>query len=181
MNDVTIKELDLPDIHATLLETFNRYQETHHAWVSDGKQTVLRETHFIDDCDEPQKAEIIREMKRCLTHSGIVIGAFRDEKMVGFACVEGQLFGSESQYLELSYLHVSRTFRHQGIGKRLFAASCEKARQRGALKLYLGAHPSKESQAFYRTLDCEMAEEVHPPILQREPLDIQMEYSLTDQ
>lgn len=47
-------------------------------------------------------------------------GAFVDQILIGFANVEGELFGIDQKYLELSYIHVSNEFRNSGIGKKLF-------------------------------------------------------------
>ena len=44
--------------------------------------------------------------------------------------------------------------------------------------LYISAHPSKESQAAYRSLGCVEAEEINKAIAENEPFDIQMEYVL---
>jgi GNAT superfamily N-acetyltransferase len=86
--------------------------------------------------------------------------------------------GSSQQYLELEYIHVSRDFRGQGIGQKLFQGICQAARMRGAQKLYIGAHPAVETQAFYATVGCISAQEIVLEIYQREPRDLQLEYVL---
>lgn len=62
-----------------------------------------------------------------------------------------------------------------GIGKKLFALCCQEAKRLGGNKLYIAAHPSIESQSFYRAVGCSPAEEVNERIFKREPLDIQLE------
>ena len=54
----------------------------------------------------------------------------------------------------------------------------KRRRKRGADKLYISAHSSKESQAAYRALGCTPAEEVNEGLAAAEPYDVQMEYKL---
>lgn len=68
--------------------------------------------------------------------------------------------------------------RGQKVGKRLFALGCEEARALGAGRLYISAHSSEESQAAYRALGCNHAEEIDAALAAAEPCDVQMEYRL---
>ncbi len=97
---------------------------------------------------------------------------------MGFASVENKPLGSRNQYRELRYLHVSREHRGRGLGRQLFRLCCEAARQLGAEKLYIGAHPAVETQAFYASLGCVPAAEIVPEILALEPRDLQLECTL---
>lgn len=63
--------------------------------------------------------------------------AFVEGELIGFASVENKFFGSRKEYLELSYIHISSDYRNRGLGKKLFNLICEKARKKGAKKLYL--------------------------------------------
>ena len=81
-------------------------------------------------------------------------------------------------YVELPYIHVSRELRGSGIGKRLFEICCKEAKLLGAKKLYIAAHPSVETQRFYKHRGCTLASEINTVIFNKEPLDLQMEYPL---
>jgi len=107
-----------------------------------------------------------------------VFGAFEKERLVGFASVENQLFGSRMQYVQLSCIHVSEEWRGKGIGKRLFVIAVEGARRLGAEKLYISAHSSKESQAFYHAMGCIEAIEYNKELAEAEPCDCQLEFIL---
>jgi len=48
----------------------------------------------------------------------------------------------------------------------------------GAEKLYISAHSSVESQAFYRSMGCAEAEEYNARHVELEPCDCQLEYLL---
>jgi len=65
-----------------------------------------------------------------------------------------------------------------GIGKRLFSLICRKAKEMGAKKLYISAHSSQETQAFYKTMGCIEAVEYNDELVAREPCDCQLEYKL---
>jgi hypothetical protein len=52
------------------------------------------------------------------------------------------------------------------------------AKRLGAVKLYISANSSQESQAFYRAIDCVDAEEIIPELFEVEPYDVHMEYLL---
>ena len=174
----TYRELTCADLHPNALDHFNRFQETTKTWVEHQGQLVLEDTHFIDDWDAEKKGQVIDALRHCLSTGGVVVGAYRGENLIGFANIEGKLFGSQNQYLELAYIHVSNGIRKAGIGRSLFDLICEKAKKKAAKKLYIGAHSSQESQAFYRSLGCVLAVEINQEIFRREPLDIQLEYSL---
>ena len=96
-----------------------------------------------------------------------VFGAFKDEKLVGFSSVESELFGEKQEYLQLSSLHVSNEQRGGGIGKTLFQMSADRAGAMGAKKLYISAHSSQETQAFYESTGCSEAVEYNRILCER--------------
>jgi len=179
IHTIIIRKLNTKDIHPAMLEHFHRYQETHHAWVpEEGAQPALRETYFVDEWDSQKKQQVIRHCLACVNADGCVTGVFQKDLLKGFSVIEEPVFGSHRQYRELSYLHVSRELRGQGIGRELFSFTCMCAREMHGQKLYIAAHPSKESQAFYKAMGCIPAQEINQEILKREPFDIQLEINL---
>ncbi len=134
--------------------------------------------NFIDEWNDEKKTLVIQSMQNCISCRGIVIGAFEGSDLIGFACVEGEFFGTNKEYLELSYIHVSNKYRNCGIGKKIFDLCREKAKKKDAKKLYIGAHPSVESQSFYKAMGCTLAKEINKKIFDREPNDIQLEFAL---
>jgi ribosomal protein S18 acetylase RimI-like enzyme len=106
------------------------------------------------------------------------LGAFNNNMLVGFASVESQSFGLQKEYLQLSSIHTSYESRGMGIGKNLFSLVCKKAKEIGAQKLYISAHSSQESQAFYKALGCVEAMEYSDILVVKEPCDCQLEYKL---
>jgi len=67
-----------------------------------------------------------------------------------------------------------------GIGKKLFSLICKKAKEMGAQKLYISAHSSEETQAFYKAVGCVEAVEYNVKLVEEEPCDCQLEYCLSD-
>lgn len=177
-NNINFRELKLADIHSNLLKKFNRYQETKRVWVKEDKQYRFKDDYFVEQWDCGKKKQVIQSLRNCISSGGIVIGAFIDSDLIGFASVEGTVFGTRKEYLELSYIHVSNEYRNCGIGKRIFKLCCLKAKEKNVKKLYIGAHPSEETQSFYKSVGCTPALEINQDIYKREPLDIQLEIVL---
>lgn len=176
--EVEIRSVAQVELHPGCLNGFTRYQVTNRVKFQDSGRYLYRDHHFVEDWDAEKKDQVIQDLQRCLVAGGIVAGAFMGGAMIGFANIENAPLGSRGEYLELPYIHVSCQHRGKGLGKRLFNHCCEAARQRGASKLYIAAHPAEETQQFYTALGCVPAKEVIEEILAREPLDIQLEYVL---
>ena len=107
-----------------------------------------------------------------------MIGCFDNGKLIGWACVKKELFGSSEQYANLDYLHVSYEYRNCGLGKVLFAHAVTMAKDFGATKLYISGQSSKETQAFYKSVGCHEAEEIDPVLFEKEPYDCHLEFVL---
>ncbi len=139
---------------------------------------VVRPDPFVDDWTEEDYGTLIRCLHHTVRTGGLVLGAFSDGALKGFVSVENDFFGGENRYHDLSSLHVSEDMRRHGIGKALFLAAADWARQQGAKKLYISAHSAVESQAFYGAMGCVEAAEYHQRHVEAEPYDCQLEYAL---
>ena len=139
---------------------------------------TVKSDPFIDDWSENDYEVLISCLKNTVLTGGLVLGAFSDGKLKGFASVESEFFGRGSRYLDLSSIHVSEDMRRNGIGKALFLKVAEWAKEKGAEKLYISSHSAVETQAFYRSLSCRDAEEYNMKHVSEEPFDCQLEYNL---
>lgn len=101
-----------------------------------------------------------------------------DNRMIGLAAVSNHPIGSTGQYRQLALLHVSADVRGNDIGRALFIRACGEARALGAQKLYISAHSSEETIAFYRRMGCTEAQEYDAALVALEPCDCQMEFTL---
>jgi predicted GNAT superfamily acetyltransferase len=176
--EIELRLLSVSELRGFSLGNFNRYQETTRVRYVENGQVLHKEDNFVDNWDGHKKDRIVRGLLDCVRAGGVVVGAFADKNLVGFASIQGRFFGSRQQYLELHYLHVSNEVRSRGVGKKLFKFCCTLAKQMGAAKLYIAAHPAEETQQFYQRMGCILALETNQEILEREPLDIQLEVCL---
>ena len=117
-------------------------------------------------------------LKNTIASDGFVYAAFYDGKLKGFVSVESEIFGGKQGYCDLSSIHISEDMRRKGIGRTLFLAAKEWAKQKGAKKLYISAHSAVESQAFYKSMGCVEAEVYNKKHVEDEPYDCQLECDL---
>lgn len=171
-------DLQAVDIQSGLFTRFQRRQIVSECWRRQDGRLVIREDPFVDDWDCKDYDKLVHDLRDILSAKGMVIGAFLDSELKGFAAVRAALFGINKEYLDLPYLHVSEDMRGKGIGRALFEQVKRWAMEHGAKKLYISAHSSVESQAFYRAMDCVEAAEPNPEHVRLEPFDCQMECRL---
>lgn len=172
---ITYRSLRTDEINRSLFRAFQRRQVVTKCWRKVNGQWIIRDAPFIDDWNEAEYEELVRCLKRTLAAGGLVYGAFCGSSLKGFVSVESAPIGSRGQYLDLSCIHVSQDARHMGIGRELFSAAKQYARERRAEKLYISAHSAVESQAFYRAMGCVEAAEYQQEHVEKEPFDCQLE------
>ena len=85
---------------------------------------VVRDAPFIDDWSEADYAFLVQCLQNTLATGGVVLGAFADGALKGFAPVESAL-GKAGDYRDLTCLHVSAELRGRGIGRELFARAAQ--------------------------------------------------------
>ncbi len=175
---IKYRSLQEQEINRTLFRSFIRRQVVDKCLRSENGAWVVRSDPFIDDWTEEDYQVLICCLRNTVCTGGLVLGAFSDGELKGFASVESGFFGGENQYSDLSSLHVSEDMRRKGIGKELFMAAAEWAREQGAKKLYISSHSAIESQAFYRSMGCVDAAEYNQKHVEKEPYDCQIEYVL---
>lgn len=178
MEQITYREIEKEEITRRLFDGFERYQKVTRCWRKVDGEWILKDIAFIDDWGEKEYEFLVECLRRTVDTGGAVLGAFCDERLIGFASVEGRRLGSRGQYMQLSSLHVSCRVRGRGTGKALFARACAFARGKGAEKLYISAHSAEETQAFYHAVGCVEAEEYDAALAAAEPCDCQMEFVL---
>ena len=111
-------------------------------------------------------------------HHGKLYGAFEDGVMIGIGVLDSRFIGSNTDQLQLYFLHVSMDFRKRGIGREIFQLAIQEAFEVGAKKIYISATPSKSTVDFYMNLGCILATEIDKKLFELEPEDIHLEYVL---
>lgn len=173
------KRIEPHELTPELFRPFIRHQMVTHCWRRIERKWQIVPVTFTEDWGLEEYSQLCSYLKQTLTNNGFVLGAFtKENQLKGFVSVEGTLFGSQNQYLDLSSLHVSEDARGQKIGRTLFFAAADFAAEKGAEKLYISSHSAKETQAFYASLRCVDATEPSASHLENEPYDRQLEYRL---
>lgn len=169
------REIRQNEICRALWKDFIRRQRVVNCRRKINGEWTVRPDPFLDDWSEADYETLIACLKRTSETGGFVYGAFLGGALKGFVSVEPAFFGNDGEYLDLSSLHVSADVRGNGIGKTLFGAAKEWARQRGARKLYISAHSAVETQAFYAKTGCTDALFLHEGHAAAEPFDVPLE------
>lgn len=177
--DIYFKEIKADELHSNMLKDFNRYQYVENDWYpnENGGYFLVHQPHE-ENWDDSQKIMIVDKWRVALNNGGKSFCAYDGENLTGFSFIDGTRFGSEQQYLELLYFHVSYEYRGKGIGKKLFNLCTEAARHLQCKKLYIVASSSEESQKAYHKLGCIYAKERIPNLYQQRPDDVHMEFLL---
>ena len=175
---VRIVPLTLDNFHIDSLDSYVRRQTIQEIWRQVDGVWQLVPHSFVDDWDPGKRSKVAAEVLDGLRSGELAYGAFDGDALAGFALLSLKRFGSCEQYVQLKLLQISAPYRGKGIGRRLFELCANAARACGAKKLYISAHPSKESQAAYRRFGCTYASEVDEALAAAEPFDVQMEFTL---
>lgn len=178
------------DISLSRFLGYERYQEVRECLRPiDGEWTAVP-VEFTEDWGEEDFRALVRMLRNTIGTGGAVFAFLRaDERIAGFASVEGELFVPDPadmwdeqtgarKYAVLSCIQVSREMRGRGVGRRLFGMAKAAGRELGADALYISAHSSVESQAFYRAMGCTDAVYCCRRLAELEPCDRQMECPL---
>lgn len=172
---ITYRVLDKKEICRELFQDFIRHQTVTKCWRKENSKWIIRDAPFVDDWTEEDYQILIACLKNTLHSGGFVYAAFYNGKLKGFVSAEPEIFGGEQEYCDLSNIHISEDMRNQGIGRTLFLAAKEWAKQKGAKKLYISAHSAVESQAFYKAMGCVEAKVYNKKHVEAEPYDCQLE------
>ncbi len=175
---IEYRQLRETEINRELFSHFIRHQNVTKCWRKNNGTWTIQDAPFIDDWSESDYQTLIACLKNTLSSHGFVYAAFFYDSLKGFTSVEPAIFGGSHKYMDLSCIHVSEDMRGQGIGKALFLAAKEWAKKKGAKKLYISAHSSVESQAFYKAMGCSEAQEYNQQHVEAEPFDCQLECKL---
>ena len=178
MNRITYRKLTEKDCEG--MKDMDASQFIKRAWREVKGERKLVEINYLDPTWPGGFEDHYNCLKATIDKKGCAIGAFdfAQNQMVGFITVEPEFFGVRDKYVLLDQLYVSRPYRSQGIGKKLFTMAAEEAQGWKADKFYIAAGSAEETIAFYFALGCRKAVEINQEIYESDPRDYQMEYSL---
>lgn len=149
------------------------------AWREIEGKRQLVEINYQDE-DWPNGYEYhISHLRETILNGGSAIGAFNlDNKLLGFATVNPQVFGEKYKYVLLDQLFITLDYRNKGIGKKLFMLSTDEARKWDVDKIYICAGSAEETITFYFKLGCKEVEEINQELYEIDRRDYQLEFSL---
>jgi predicted N-acetyltransferase YhbS len=174
---VIIRQLERDEVQGVW--TIDRSEVIDYIYYLRGGELVLEPEHYTMTGWLPGEAEASTPMLlACFDRGGTFWGAFDGDKLVGAAILESKFIGRKGDQLQLKFLHVSNTYRKQGLGRILFQKAVDKARKLGAKRLYISATPSENTVNFYLRLGCTVTDELDPELFELEPEDIHLEYTI---
>ncbi|QGH36890.1 GNAT family N-acetyltransferase [Gracilibacillus salitolerans] len=143
----------------------------------------LHERKILNECpnwDEEHYKEIISRYEYELRNGGTAYGAYDREKLVGFGVLAHKFRGKDNNQLQLDLMYVTREYRRQGVGSRIFEALSREATKRGAKQLYISATETESAVNFYSSRGSAITPDVDEELFQKEPKDIHMIKNLLD-
>jgi len=178
MGIITYRRLELEE--AARIREIDASQFIGKAWREVNGVHHLIEINYQDP-DFPNGYEShFTALKKTILNGGSALGAFDDDKLVGFCSVNSDIFGSKYKYVLLDQIFIDLKYRSKGIGKQLFLHSVTEAIKFGADKFYICAGSSEETIAFYRKIGCVEAAEINVELYEGDTRDMQLEYSFVD-
>ena len=107
------REIAPGELDRALFRHFERRQEVTKCRRRENGVWVVRDAPFIDDWSEADYAFLVQCLQNTLATGGVVLGAFADGALKGFASVESAPLGKAGDYRDLTCLHVSAELRGQ--------------------------------------------------------------------
>lgn len=152
MNGVHIKTISkfTPD----MLTDFAHMQKWSEQWTQRNGAWILEPTQQSRIWSEEKRIWITKYLQEQIERGGNVFGAFKEEKLVGFAAHDAPIAIDGIKWVNLTMLFVDDGFARCGIGASLFNEITKSAKENGAEKLFISAIPSKETVAFYFSQGC---------------------------
>ena len=140
----------------------------------EGKLQLKDTYHKTAGWSEGEPEKYNPEFEQCYDRGGWFYGLFEAEKIIGAAILSDHFVGKGLDQLQLKFLHISQSYRQQGLGKRLVTIAKEEAKHRGAEYLYVSATPTQRTIDFYLSCGFDLVKEPEPSLLTLEPTDIHM-------
>lgn len=176
-DNIIINPLSLLDIYPEMLESFNHKQIILNKWTKKDERYVLTKTYEVREWSSDKRIWISRYLYQQINRGGCAVGAFSDNKLIGFGSLDGILEGASNKYVNLSMLFVDDEWQHKGIGKSLFKQICVFAKSMKADKIFISAIPSDETISFYFRMGCQDADQIIESFIDTEN-DRYLEYDL---
>ena len=171
-----LTEHDLP-----LLAQIDRSELVEECYRLENGELILYPVHFdMRGWPEGEAEENALALEKCLRRGGWLYGVFDGLALVAAVVVDNRVIHNQGLSMrQLKFLHISRDYRGQGLGVKLFALACEQGRRFGAEALYVSATESRNTVEFYQRQGCRLVDQADPELFDQEPRDIHLYCPLT--
>jgi len=157
---IIITQLQRTSIFPGLLDGFAHSQKITKKWVKRNDAWELTDTALLREWSAEKRVWITEYMCQQIDRGGITVGAFCDDRLIGFCCVDGVISGNSAKYANLTMLFVDDNWKRNGIGTLLLQEARKHVIKLGAEKIFISAIPSAETVAFYLKMGCIDANEI---------------------
>lgn len=171
---ITIQKVDKTSFHPDFLDDFSRAQTVTNVYRLRNGQLFLVQHSFTEDWSPARKREKTAEI---LSGNFITFCAFEYGRVLGCIMLKPEL--NEGRMVVHSF-HVSADQRRRGLGSKLFEAAKAEARDHHAAALYISACSAEETIRFYLAMGCHLSPNPIAAMVEDEPWDIQLEYTLEE-
>lgn len=171
-----LTEHDLP-----LLAQIDRSELVEECYRLEKGELILYPVHFdMRGWPVGESEENVLALEKCLRRGGWLYGVFDGQALVAAVVVDNRVIHNQGLSMrQLKFLHISRDYRGQGLGVKLFALACEQGRRFGAEALYVSATESRNTVEFYQRQGCRLVDQADPELFDQEPRDIHLYCPLT--
>jgi len=171
---IVIKNMKIEDV--TKLKEIDRSEYIELIYkVNDGELTeILDNSHECPNWTDEILKEIEERFIYELKNGGLALGAYDQEKLVGFGVLAHKFRGESDNQLQIDLMYVSRGYRRKGIGTRIFQEISIEAKSRGAKYLYISSTETRSAVSFYKNNGSRLTQQVDIELFEKEPNDIHM-------
>ncbi|PAW50788.1 GNAT family N-acetyltransferase [Pseudomonas moraviensis] len=174
-------ERELSEHDLSLLAQIDRSERVEANYRLENGALILYPVHVdMRGWPEGEAEENALVLEKCLRRGGWLYGAFDGQALVAAVVVDNRVIHNQGLNMrQLTFLHISRDYRGQGLGAKLFALACEQGRRFGAEALYVSATESRNTVEFYQRQGCRLVDQPDPELFALEPRDIHLYLPLT--
>jgi len=165
---ITFELLTKENMTEYSLDDYDRTQQVHRVYRKINNEYELINDEWIMDWSLEKKRDVAKTL---FIQDYIAVGAMENGRIIGFASVKREL---HEDSIILDMMQVARSYRGQGIGKKLFDLAKELARKADAKQLYISAFSSEDTIAFYKSMGCVITDNPIIELVKEEPCDLQM-------
>ena len=178
-NSLTIKKLSIQDLTPILLDNFTRHQKITRIWKYINNSRIIINAPQIESWTLEKKRHLAtHHLPECIHSGGAVYFAYHKNTHVGLAAIPGTRFGPQNEYIQLSKFFLIPSARGKGFGRLFFNHIINETRTMQGKKLYISSNPSIETVAFYEAMGAKDAEWISQRLVDEDPTDIYLEFSL---